>query len=275
MNTLSDILTQHTTFLLDASGVIYNDYGPFKKTPDAIKQMQKIGHVFVVTNNSFNSPQSISERLASQHIDIPPSHIISSGHGLYLDADIQSLLEKKTAFVYGSEDSHYYVQKANVAAITDTIKDADIIIMTASYAGDNSKELTIIQNELHRRPHLAIVCCNPDKVVMSKRGLKPVIGHFAERLETLNNATVHWVGKPLRNFNNIVKHILEKTHAITIDTSVCFFDDNIENVQNMSKDIGISSCWVKNTGIFKDSEIAPLTDRFGRPDYIIEQLASV
>ncbi len=270
---LADIIANHHTFLLDASGVIYNDYGPFKGTASAIRLMQQKGHVFVVTNNSFNSPHSISTRLSLSNIKIDPKNIISSGHGLFFDKNIHSLIQKKIAYVYGSEDSHYYVKKASVSHITKQIDMADIVIMTASYKGDNVNELNIIRDALTRRPNLPIICCNPDRIVMSKKGLKPVIGHFAEQLEILNKARLHWVGKPLKNFNDIVKGILENKHKITVNKDVCFFDDNIENTQNMAHTIGTSSCWVKNTGIFQDSETRPLIKKYGHPDYIIKQLS--
>ena len=36
---------------------------------------------------------------------------------------------------------------------------------------------------------------------------------------------------------------------MSLDSGVCFFDDNPVNVMNMQQHLGISGCWIRETGI--------------------------
>lgn len=270
---LSPLIERYDTFLLDASGVIYSDFGPFEGTVDAIKAMQSKGTVFVITNNSFQYLDSISNKLKDVDIHIPPQNIISSGLGLALSKEIRELVEGKTVYVYGSENSHNYVLDAGAKNIAQIISDADVVIMTASYKGDNTDHVQVLKKELLNRPNLPIICCNPDKVVLSKRGIKPVVGHYAKIIEDLTSTHVHWIGKPFKNFSTVAQHLLTQRHPSFDPKSTCFFDDNLENVMRLKQDLGISGCWVKNTGIFKDDASANIISQYGQPNYLIDVLA--
>lgn len=271
---LSSIIDRYDTFLLDASGVIYSDYGPFKGTVDTIQQMQKKGHVFVVTNNSFQYMDTISEKLKNSNIHIPAENVISSGQGLSLDPEIKALIHNKCVYIYGSDNSKHYIWDAGAKELTDDITQADVIVMTASYKSDNDTHVAALKSEKQQRPHLPIICCNPDKVVLSKRGIKPVVGHYAKVIEELTSSDVHWIGKPLQNFSTVVKHLLDKHHPHFYPERTCFFDDNIENVMRLKRDLNISGCWVKDTGIFKEDSAPELIQKYGKPDYLIPVLSA-
>jgi HAD superfamily hydrolase (TIGR01459 family) len=270
---LNQLVEKYDTFLLDASGVIYSDYGPFEGTVDTIKKMQENGTVFVVTNNSFQYLDNISSKLKEKDIHIPPHHIISSGLGLSLSKEIHDIVANKIIYVYGSENSHLYVQDAGAKDITPDITQADVVVMTASYKGCNENQVEELKKEKLNRPTLPIVCCNPDKVVLSKRGIKPVVGHYAQIIEELTGSNIHWVGKPFENFSGVVKQILDRHHPSFNPETTCFFDDNIENVMRLKRDLSISGCWVKGTGIFKDDSSETLISRYGQPDYLIPVLS--
>ena len=51
------------TFLLDASGVIYTDYGVINGVTQCIQVLNQIGSVFLVINNSYSYPTFIQKRL--------------------------------------------------------------------------------------------------------------------------------------------------------------------------------------------------------------------
>ena len=99
------------------------------------------------------------------------------------------------------------------------------------------------------------------------------MGHYAQVIEELTSSNVYWVGKPLANFSPIVLKKLTQQHQNYTPNTTCFFDDNLENVMQLKKDLGIAGCWVKDTGIFKDEQTKTLINKFGRPDHIIPQLS--
>lgn len=270
---LSNIINTYDTFLLDASGVIYSDFGPFEGTVETIKQMQEKGTVFVVTNNSFQYLDAISTKLKEHDIHIPPNNIISSGQGLALAKDIKPIITNKCVYIYGSENSKHYVLDAGARELTQDISKADVVVMTASYKSNNDDHIQALKAEKLTRPNLPVICCNPDKVVLSKRGIKPVVGHYATIFEELTDSEIAWVGKPFQNFSYVVKHILDQHHPNFNPSTTCFFDDNIENVMRLKQDLNISGCWVKDTGIFKDDNASDLTQKYGTPNYLIPVLS--
>jgi len=269
MNNLLDIIARSDTFLLDASGVIYCDFTPIPGVQNAIAAMQAKGAVFVVTNNSFQDPVTISKSLESMGITIASTHIISSGHGLEHDESMNVLVKDKNVFVFGAPTSYPYIYQAHCKNIVSTPEEADCIVMTSSYKDHTETLLDSIANFLKKNPHIPTICCNPDRLVRTKHGLKPVIGFFAEKLSQTLGIDLHWIGKPYKNFSYVTKKLLEK-EGITLSKTVCFFDDNIENVQALQSDLGISGCLVKETGLAKDLD----TPRTKIPtDFIIPSLS--
>lgn len=266
---LNELIAQCHTFLLDASGVIYTDFEPIEGAVSCIKKMQAKGRVFVVTNNAFQDPTTISKHLEMMGITIPTTHIISSGHGLEHDATLNRLIKNRNVYVFGSETSHHYVKAASCMSIVNTLDHADCIVLTSSFKDHSEHLLNPIKDFLKTRPHIPIICCNPDRYVMTKHGLKPVIGYFAEKLELELNNPFFWIGKPYENFSFVVQKMLE-VQNISLSRTCCFFDDNLHNVAQLKNDLGILGCWVKDTGISKNSHQIPNSKQI---DMIIPSLS--
>ena len=269
MNHLQDIIDRSNAFLLDASGVIYCDYVPILGVQKTIRTMQKKGPVYLVTNNSYQDPITISKQLSTLDICIEPNAIISSGHGLEHDKEIKSLITNKQIFVFGSRTSHDYVYKAGCKNIVAIPEESNFIVLTSSYKDHTNDLLKPLTKFLLKNPQIPIICCNPDKTVMTQNGLKPVIGFFAKQLEDELGASLNWIGKPYANFSNVVKKYLEKD-KLSLSKSTCFFDDNIENVKSLQTDLGISGCLVKETGI---SKYIPISNFMFQTDFIIPSLS--
>ena len=239
-----------SAFLLDASGVIYNDAGLIPGIQQAIQTAQEIAPVFLVTNNSYLYVQRIAEKLQDSQIHIESDHIISSGLGLSQYPPISDQLSGKNIFIYGQESSYQYVKDAPIKAIVATTEKADVIIIASSLSEpENTKTRRMIETHLKHHPKTPIICCNPDRHVLGENGeLKKVIGYDAEQIEKNTDIKIQWFGKPHQNYAMMVANMLEK-QKIKLNQSVWFFDDNIENVINMKTYLGIEGCWVTDTGL--------------------------
>lgn len=257
---------------MDASGVIYNDAGIIKGVKESIEKMKKKGSVFVVTNNSFQWTTTISRHLQKNGIHINESHIISSGFGLSQNEDISSLIYNQNIYVYGSKDSHKYIKQAKPKEIVSSIGDSNVIVLTSSYLSKNLEEIESIVSHIYKKGPIPIICCNPDIVVAGKKKLIKVIGYYANLLEKRIGKPILKIGKPFPNFSHIVQSHLKKYIPRYSSNEVCFFDDNLENVIQLQKDLKIHGCWIKDTGISRNIETHHQIKKDEAPNFILPSL---
>lgn len=260
-STLSSIIQSAnlTAYLLDASGVLYNDAGPTPHIASTIKRLQDIGEVMIVTNNSYLYIDDIQAKLKGIGITIPKTHIISSGLGLMLDPTIAPLIHNQNVYVYGHPKTHPYVQLAKPKHIAPTIQTADVLVLMGTFKPNAvDPEFEDILTHLNAHPTMPVICANPDQIIRSQNGTTRVVGYLAKRIETELDHPVHWMGKPYSNFSAVVKHI---THSLNIPLSkrVGFFDDNPDNVRRLQDDLNITGVTILDTGISYELDVQHLS----------------
>ncbi|MBT5954131.1 hypothetical protein HOG98_05360 [bacterium] len=236
-------------FLIDAAGVLYTDSGAIPGAPEAIEYLTSKGPVYIVTNNSYQVPSAIAKRFSESNFSIDEKQIITPGLGIHHDEYIKSMIINKKVYVYGRQFSLPYFDNSTCSKIVSTLDEADVIAMMSTYKPDNIQPYNDLKAHILMYPHKKVFCCNPDiNVVTHENVKKPVIGHYAKKLYDETNTPVLFFGKPYENFSQMVKNVIEKEgHKLSLKT--CFFDDNLENVKNMSKHIGISGACITDTGL--------------------------
>ena len=257
--TVTDIIASQSrwgAFLVDASGVLYNESGIIPGAQAAWKALNTAAPTFMVTNNTCDSPEEIADRLSGVGFEILAEQIISSGFGLANDHPTRELLVDQRVYWVGypgAKDSYL----AGTGAISvDSIESASRVVIGSSIPGMAG---ILDQIELSQLP---VICCNPDLYI---RGIGesrfPVAGYYAKILED-RGIPIHWIGKPLPNFSAVVKTLIEQKGA-SLHSGACFFDDNPNNVLAMQSHLDISGCWIQQTGIFFDSDPNQWAPTFG------------
>lgn len=257
--------------LFDASGVIYSNYGIIKGATETIEHSQSLATTFLVTNNSYSYPNFIHDHLKSASIIIKEPQIISSGHGLATDPQILDIITGKKVYFLGRDESKQYILDAPIKSLSKSAFDADVIILANYTPTPVSNQLNEIIKAAQNNPNIPIICCNPDIQIRSGESLLKVMGHYANEIQKKVSQKIHWYGKPYKNFSDYVAVILNQQN-IKPSKKVIFFDDNIQNVVNMQNDIGISGCWVKNTGIYYLDDSSELMKKYGKPTSIINSI---
>ncbi|MBT6120185.1 hypothetical protein HOH45_01810 [bacterium] len=236
-------------FLIDAAGVLYTDAGAIPGAPEAVDFLKSKGPVYIVTNNSYQTPSAIAKRFSESKFNIDAKQILTPGLGIQYDESIKSMISNKNVYVYGREFSLPYFDNSNCAKIVPTLDDADVIAMMSTYKPDNINPFNDLKNHILKNPSKQIFCCNPDiHVVTHENVKKPVIGYYAKKLQNETHTPVLFFGKPFENFSKMVKQIIEK-EGPRLSLKTCFFDDNLENVTDMSQHIGISGACITDTGL--------------------------
>lgn len=243
------------SFLVDAAGVLYNIDGIIPGASEAIQAIQKSKkEIFIVSNNSTKSICEIHNQFKSIGIFIEKDHILSSGLGLLHDKKTLKLIRKKRCFWVGWENSVSYLEGTE-AIVTDQLNDAEVIVLLSSFIKGNHKVFAPIIEILKKNKEIKVICTNPDEFVYSQKGLLNVIGHYAKNIEKECGIEAHWIGKPYKNYSLMIKELISQKSNTKLSDNAVFFDDNIENVRAMIKDINITGCLIKETGLHKNKPL--------------------
>lgn len=237
--------------LIDATGVIYNETGPIKNIDKVISKIQENFPTFLATNNAFQDPKSIAEKLRNINIQINENQIFSSGLGLKYNSKINSLIKNKECYVFGSDNSHFYIKFAGGNCTSD-INQSDVIVLTSSLHDEeiNKSEYNKILNHLKNNKSKKFICCNPDQFIPYKSSKKPVAGYYMTLLEQDLNRKGIWFGKPFKNYSDMI-NLLLKEFNLKLNTNSIFFDDNINNVSAFQKHFKLKGVCVTETGLYK------------------------
>ena len=244
--------TDLNTFLVDASGVLYNEAGPIPTAADTIKRFQDLGPTILVTNNSYMNPVLIQEHLASQGIRLDIQDIFSSGYGLSMDNTLAEQIKDRDVYVFGHPHSYPYVESAKPKRLCDHPDQAEVIILTSSNSHvENEADVQNIVAAKQNQPDLPIICSNPDLFIAGGGGsLIKVIGSYGIEIEDKLGNPISWFGKPYENFSLTLGAWLEDIHGIKPGQHCAFFDDNINNIRAMQHHLGITGCLITDTGLF-------------------------
>lgn len=255
------IWEDHTPRLIlaDASGVLYTDDDQLSGVGHTIQQLSAKVPVWVATNNTSHSIPEIVNHLISRGIHIPASQIISSGLGLSVSPQLRPLISGKSVYTYGCSTSSWYVNIAGGHSV-DHPDDAAVIVLASSTGASTKTAMAMIHQSLTTNPR-PVICVNPDHYVQTGSGLYPVIGYYAAQLAQSLSIELLWMGKPFPSFSEVVRHFLTEA-GIALGPDIWFFDDNPQNVAQMTQDLGISGATVMDTGLCKHLSLAEIQTQF-------------
>ena len=240
--------------LIDAYGVLYDGKGMLPGAIETLSHLQSQQiPIILVTNNSMMCPADISHMVYQlSGLTIPESHILSSGRGLAIDPICQSAIRHQPVFVVGSQSSHWYISDANGHIVTD-LSAASTVVLTASQPDYASLYEDVIA-EKNNRPTLRIICSNPDRYVQTGANRFPVIGYYADYIESQTGQPLIWMGKPYSNFSQVVDYYVRTVYPNFNPSNWVFVDDNIDNVTTLVTDLGISGRIPIRTGLAQSED---------------------
>ena len=141
------------------------------------------------------------------------------------------------------------LEGTGLAAVTDA--DAAELVVIAGSEGD-VRPLSDYEARLRpaARRHLPAVCLNPDRTMLTARGLAPGAGQIAELYEALGG-TVTWVGKPHRPiYDHVLAALGDPPRARVVGLG-----DSVEHDIAGARAAGCAACLVRR-GIIADASDA-------------------
>jgi HAD superfamily hydrolase (TIGR01459 family) len=190
---LVEIASQFDAMLIDQFGVIHDGQKLYPGALEVIQELKRIGVPVVVMTNSGKRAAPNATRIVNMGI---PRELfvdcVSSGEVAW-----QSL-QVSRAFLIGKRGEDYGFDPVQFVDAAD----AEIMLILGSNAPETSLE---DYRRMFAGVTLPALCCNPDKLMITSKGLQPAPGAIAEVYESMGGK-VTWVGKP---YGGIYEHALK------------------------------------------------------------------
>jgi HAD superfamily hydrolase (TIGR01459 family) len=192
---LSEIAQGFDAMLIDQFGVIHDGQKLYPHAAQVLAELHGAGIPVIVMTNSGkraapNAARVIGMGVVREHF----VDCVSSGEVAYKS------LTAKTAWLIGKRGEDYGFDPIR---FVDDPRDAEIMLILGSNAPETSLEEYGRMLEGVRLPAL---CCNPDKLMLTKHGLQPAPGAIADLYANMGGK-VTWIGKP---YPGVYVHALER-----------------------------------------------------------------
>ena len=244
---LADIASQFDAMLIDQFGVIHDGQKLYPGALDVMQQLKRMGVSVVVMTNSGKRAAPNAERIVK--IGIPRElfvDCVSSGEVAWQNLSVSK------AFLIGKRDEDYGFDPVQFVDAAQ----AEIMLILGSNAPETSLD---DYRKMFAGLTLPAVCCNPDKLMITSKGLLPAPGAIAEIYESMGGK-VRWVGKP---YAGIYQHALK---LLGSPKKVLCIGDSAEHDVAGGRNAGLSTLLVMQ-GVSAGMDVEKFHPY---PDYITE-----
>ncbi|MCA0432154.1 MAG: TIGR01459 family HAD-type hydrolase [Proteobacteria bacterium] len=248
---LGEIARDFDAMLIDQFGVIHDGQKLYPGAAGALSELHGLGIPVIVMTNSGKRAASNVARVVK--MGIPRNHFVdcvSSGEVAY-----QSI-RAKTAYLLGRDGEDYGFEP--IRFVSDP-REAEVMLIL----GSNAPETSMADYErLLAGVTLPAICCNPDKLMLTKHGLLPAPGAIAD-LYVKMGGSVRWIGKP---YADIYRFALKRLGQ---PKRVLCIGDSAEHDVAGGRAAGLSTLLVQQ-GVSADVAEEQLEPR---PDYVMKSFA--
>lgn len=245
---LRDIAQDFDAMLIDQFGVLHDGQKLYPGAGEVMAELHRLDIPVIVMTNSGKRAAPNIERVVK--MGVPRAQFVdcvSSGEVAY------QLLNVKRAFLIGKQGEDYGFDPI---AFVDDPKDAEVMLILGSNAPATS---LADYEELFEGMTLPAICCNPDKLMLTSKGLQPAPGAIASVYER-QGGHVTWIGKP---YVGIYQYALSK---LGNPTRVLCIGDSAEHDVAGGRGAGLSTLLVQQ-GVSAD---VAETDLHPRPDFLMQ-----
>jgi HAD superfamily hydrolase (TIGR01459 family) len=181
---LRDIALNFDAMLIDQFGVLHDGQKLYPGAATVMQQLKDHKIPVVIMTNSGKRAATNIDRVVK--MGIPRNQFVgcvSSGEVAF------HLLQVRRAFLIGKHNEDYGFDPIE---LVDDPKNAEVMLILGSNAPATSLE---DYQRVFTGMNLPAVCCNPDKLMITRDGLQPAPGAIAELYEAMGGK-VTWIGKP-------------------------------------------------------------------------------
>jgi HAD superfamily hydrolase (TIGR01459 family) len=244
---LAEIASQFDAMLIDQFGVIHDGQKLYPGALEVMQQLKRMGVPVVVMTNSGKRAAPNVERIVKMGI---PRDLfvdcISSGEVAWQSLDVTK------AFLIGKRGEDYGFDPVQFVDVAD----AEIMLILGSNAPETSLE---DYRRMFAGLTLPALCCNPDKLMITSKGLQPAPGAIAQVYEQMGGK-VRWIGKPYAGIYEFALKVLGAPKRV-----LCIGDSAEHDVAG-GRNAGLSTLLVMQ-GVSQGKDVK---DIHPYPDYLME-----
>jgi HAD superfamily hydrolase (TIGR01459 family) len=243
---LCEIAQDFDAMLIDQFGVIHDGQKLYPGAAEVLSELRVLNIPVVVMTNSGKRAAPNVERVVK--MGIPREHFVdcvSSGEVAFQSLDVQR------AYLVGKDGEDYGFDPVE---FVDSPEVAEVMLILGSNAPKTSLDE---YRALFTGLSLPAICCNPDKLMITREGLQPAPGAIAEVYEAMGG-DVTWIGKP---YAAIYEHALKLVGSP--DRVLCIGDSAEHDVAG-GRGAGLSTLLVQqgvSAGVESDA-LHPVPDFF-------------
>lgn len=261
---LSDIVDDFDGFIIDQFGVLHDGQHPYSEAVRTLQMLMDAGkRVIILSNSGKRSSINIQRMKQLGFARNLYSDFVTSGDVAFDTVksqfpDLRRCLliarDKDTSAVDGLE-----------LVLVNTAEQADLMIISASEGDKYSEQHYIgLMKEAAKR-QLPCLCTNPDKLMLTRDGIRFGAGRIAELYEQ-SGGKVQWIGKPYRD---VYEYALRQLEGIATERILCI-GDSLEHDIAGGAGAGLKTLFVRG-GIHQnmnDAELSAAIKLFSvRPDF--------
>ncbi|NJM28788.1 MAG: TIGR01459 family HAD-type hydrolase [Rhizobiales bacterium] len=245
---LGEIAMNFDAMLIDQFGVIHDGQKLYPHAADVLARLHGLEIPVVVMTNSGKRSAANRERII--RMGIPRAHFVEAASSGEVG---QGLIAGKSIFIVGQDGQDYGFESVTISRTTDG---ADIIVI----AGSNAPHTSLDEyRAIFERLRTPAICCNPDKLMLTRHGLLPGPGAIAQIYADMGGQ-VTWAGKPYRAIYDHALALLGNPKRI-----LCIGDSAEHDVAG-GRGAGLSTL-LTLTGVSQGLDIATLSPQ---PDYVMD-----
>ncbi len=269
---LADLAGRYDAFLVDQFGVLTDGVRLYPGACDALLALRAAGKRVALLSNSGRRAHLNAERLAAMGIPGDAYDLfISSGefaHILLRQGALAEGARRCLLFARGGDASPI---EGTGLAVTDDAAAADLVVIAGSDA--DTRPLAWYEAALApaARRGLPALCLNPDRTMLTARGLAAGAGQIAAMYEALGGR-VTWVGKPHRA---IYDHVIAALGG-PARNRVAGLGDSVEHDIAGARAAGCAAALVRQgiVAAASDADILAECARVGAwPDAVLDSFA--
>jgi HAD superfamily hydrolase (TIGR01459 family) len=269
---LADLAARYDAFLVDQFGVLTDGVRLYPGACDALLALRAAGKLVALLSNSGRRAHLNAERLAAMGIP-------GDAYDLFMTSgEFAHLLLRQGGLAKGARHCLLFARGGDVSSIegtglaaTDDAAAADLVVIAGSDA--DTRPLASYGAALApaARRGLPALCLNPDRTMLTGRGLAAGAGRIAALYEAMGGR-VTWVGKPHRA---IYDHVVAALGGPERSRVICL-GDSVEHDIAGARAAGCAAVLVRRGIIAEatDAEILAECARVGAwPDAVLDSFA--
>ena len=248
---LKDIIDRFDAFIIDQFGVLHDGQHPY---PDAVRTLQMLmdsgKRVIILSNSGKRSSVNIQRMARLGFTRNLFSEFVTSGDVAF-DIVLSNFSNKRRCLLIARDGDVSAVEGLQLELV-DAAEQADLVIISASEGDKYSEQHYSERLNAAAQRKLPCLCTNPDKLMLTKAGIRFGAGRIAELYEE-SGGRVQWIGKP---YKAVYEYALRYLQGIPAQRILCI-GDSLEHDIAGGANAGLTTLFICG-GIHQDMDDAEL-----------------